>query len=307
MKYYRIYGLKVKSQIKLDELIEIKDDECNCKIDVEIKIEKIPDEIIEKIARIKDKNRFCEYSESECWFYICGVAAYRIYDGKYISIQPVSNCIDQKIKTFLLGGAFICLLLQRKFIGIHGSAVAVGDSSIVITGESGAGKSTLLSEFVKKGYKFLADDLCAVEFSDNGEININSAYPQRKLCRDAAEWFNYSLDNLKWIDEERDKFAVDSMETFIYGTKKLKAIFEINVIKNEMNHVMIKEIKGIEKFKSVVDNLYESNIVKCLGIKGKIFENITKLSQEVPYYKIYRPYGIFTLEKQFQLIKSIII
>lgn len=300
--FYNVYGLTVRSEIELSELVEISKEDMTTiqnKIDVNIKCEQMPKYIMEDI----DNKNGCSYSFNESWFYIPDIAIYRICNGKEIYIKYI-NRETQKIKTFLLGGAFICLLFQRGVIGIHGGCILLNGSGIIVTGKCGAGKSTLTSAFRKSGHEYLADDLSVIGVNSYGKLQVKSAYPQQKLCRDAARKFGYNINELVRIDEGRDKFAVPARNDFVSSPKELKAIFEINS-DNSVKNIKIEEIKGIKKLNSIIDNIYERDIAKCYGIDA-FMKILLKIAKDTPYYKLTRPNGLFTVDEQINLIKSIL-
>ena len=68
------------------------------------------------------------------------------------------------------------------------------DKGIIITGTSGSGKSTLTAELISDGAVMLADDMIVTGYDDNGFPTIYPAFPQQKLCRDAAIKKGYDLD-----------------------------------------------------------------------------------------------------------------
>ena len=51
---------------------------------------------------------------------------------------------------------------------MHGSAVAVGEHALLITGAAGTGKSTLALEMIALGAELIADDRVGVQPSDKG-------------------------------------------------------------------------------------------------------------------------------------------
>jgi serine kinase of HPr protein (carbohydrate metabolism regulator) len=77
------------------------------------------------------------------------------------------------------------LLLQRRVLPLHGSAVAVNGKAIAFVGESGAGKSTLASAFLGRDYPLLSDDVIPVRFSIDGDPHVAPAYPQQKLWQES--------------------------------------------------------------------------------------------------------------------------
>ena len=73
---------------------------------------------------------------------------------------------EDKIRLYILGTCMGALLMQRKILPLHGSAIAIDGKAYAFVGDSGAGKSTLASAFLSKGYKLLSDDVIAVSLSE---------------------------------------------------------------------------------------------------------------------------------------------
>lgn len=234
MYYYKVYGLNVKSEKKIDELVE-SDSRFN--IDVEIKVDKIPKE---KLKYLKDD--ICLYiSKDISVFRIDNQATYLIEGGNKITIEENEGCDFQSVKTFLLGISFGLLLKQRNIIAIHGGTILINNKAVIFTGHSGAGKSTITNAFRLNNFKFLADDVSVLEINKN-HIMVNPAYPQQKICRDAMEKMGYNISDFKLIDEGRGKYVIPVKESFTYSSKELRAICEIEI--SDCDDVYIEEVLG---------------------------------------------------------------
>lgn len=81
-----------------------------------------------------------------------------------------------------------------------------GEQAILLCGESGAGKSTVAMELLQRKLGFLADDTVRVHPGTMGML-AEPSYPLQKLCRDMALKCGKPLEELIYIDEERDKYA----------------------------------------------------------------------------------------------------
>ena len=82
---------------------------------------------------------------------------------------------EDHVRLYILGTCMGALLLQRKILPLHGSAIAINGKAYAIVGDSGAGKSTLASAFLNKGYQLLSDDVIPVSLS-------NEEYSYRNPC-----------------------------------------------------------------------------------------------------------------------------
>ncbi|XZH55262.1 hypothetical protein ACSW8N_02415 [Clostridium perfringens] len=292
--FYKVYGLIVESDIEIPELLSIDNNEN--KIDIKIKKDIIPKDVIEKIPSYS----WFKYDVNSMVFTVKNIGSFYIYDGKNIVVQPSENADNQGIKTFILGTSFGMILLQRNKVAIHGGAILIGENAIILTGQSGAGKSTLTNAFRQYKYPFMADDVCStIKFQD--EIFIEPAYPQQKICRDAMEKMGYRIDDFKLIDEDREKYVIPTHESFVKEKRKLKAIFEIEPYDGE--EVKIEEVSGGEKMKTILRNIYRIEIIVHHGIPPAYFKKVINIAKNTLVFRIKRPKNQFSVDRQIELIE----
>lgn len=297
--YYKVYGLILQSNIVIKELLKYNLKE-NEEPDIIVKVEEMP----EDIHKLLESGKHSNISEKDFWFNVEGVGIYRIVKGKNIYIEPTGGNLED-IKCFLLGTAMGVALIQKKIVAIHGGCIKIGDKSIIITGESGAGKSTLVSSFRMKGYKFLSDDVCAIKLNNKLEPMAMPAYPQQKLCKDAMDKFNLNKCEYKFIDEEREKYAIPALDEFSINEVPFKYLFIISV-SNDIKEVKTEEIKGVAKLDYVINNIYRIQLANAIGFNREYFNNIVNISKNLYVYKIIRPNNKFTVNEQMKKILDIV-
>ena len=106
------------------------------------------------------------------------------------------------------------LLMQRRILPLHGSAIAIDGKAYVFIGESGAGKSTIASSFMKKGYQLLSDDVIAVSLLDGDKPWVIPAYPQQKLWQDSLNHFGMKTNDYMPLFDRETKYSVPVAEQF---------------------------------------------------------------------------------------------
>lgn len=296
---YRVYGLNIESEIELEELVKIEDNQCN-QIDVKIIYGKTNDKIKNQVNRNSwigtDINDICVYTKN--------IAIYQIKNGNTIIIEPLKDKDNERIKSFLLGWSFGILLIQRKTIALHGSAISKGDKAIIISGKSKAGKSTLASAFNNKGYKFLSDDVVALDIlKDN--VLAQPAYPQKKICEDVMKALGYDKKDyeINKQNTERIRYKVPVTDTFELKPCKVQAIFEI-VSKDEYEKVSIEKIEGNKKIDYMLNNIYFFGVESSIGTRPEYFKKAIQLINSIPLYKIKRPADKITIEEQMDLVEN---
>ena len=238
------------------------------------------------------------------WFFIEKVGDFFIEAGKSITVTPLEGAREKSIRALILGPGLAGIMVQRKMIALHGGAVVKNQKAYLLCGESGAGKSTLVTAFRKAGAKFLADDTVAIREQKNC-IMAYPAYPQQKLCEDAACNYGYNTERLFLLDEERKKYAIPLLEEFCEETVPLAVICIIQ--EAEVEQVSLREIEGHEKLQTVIRNLYSRTLFEMIGMPAECFQTLLSLVQAVPVCILKRPKGKFTPQEQIKLIEAFVV
>lgn len=286
---YFLYGLSVESEIQIEEAYE---KEFSTKSDVKVVLGDMPKEALDLFKEKSENEPFAAFSKEAMVFRIPKVGDYWVTKDS-ITVAPVCGADDQQIKSFLLGSSFGYCMLLRKQVLLHGGAVAKDGKGVIVTGESGAGKSTVTDALLDKGFLFVADDVCSI--SVEGERpHINMAYPQQKLCKDAAVKKGYDLSELIYINEDRDKYALRLKDGFLPEGADFNYLFEI-MLSNE-DDFSVREITGHEKLMIILRNIYRGEDgFKFWGVPPEYMQSCLKIASTVQIYQIARPVGKDTL------------
>ena len=197
--FYRIYGLRVQSQIPFSEAVP----ETAGEKEVKIGFGRMPDFLLE--AGQKGYGTWTNGFVS-AWFRIRDGTQVYVEGGSRITVELSEEPQLLVITSLLLSAGMALVCLQRGEPFFHGSALYTGEQAILLCGESGAGKSTVAMELLQRKLGFLADDTVRVHLGTMGML-AEPSYPQQKLCRDMALKCGKPLEELIYIDEERDKYA----------------------------------------------------------------------------------------------------
>ena len=295
--FYNVYGLNIKSDIQLNEFVEV--DKCN-NVDINIKEWEPPEEL---------KSRFKEDSttlvaRNKILFDIKNIATYEVCNGNEIHYNIHEEGNPYHLKVFLMCSCIGFAMIQRDKLAIHGGVVAIDDKAVIITGDKGAGKSSLTTGLRKKGYKFISDDVAAIEFAEN--IMVNAGFPYQKLCEDTAINMGYDTDKyFSFMSDKEKKYVIPVKDDFKDSSTKLEAIFQIT--KGNVDKVSIEEIKSSKKVAKIIENIYR---VECMdlfgGLNPRLFKKCVNLAKNVKFYKITRPLKGFTINEQIRLIEDYI-
>jgi ABC-type dipeptide/oligopeptide/nickel transport system ATPase component len=179
------------------------------------------------------------------------------------------------------------ILMQRKILPIHGSAVAIDGKAYAIVGDSGAGKSTLASAFLKRGYKLMSDDVIPVTLNNEHIPIVTPSYPQQKLWLESLNHFEMDSNNYQPLIVREDKFAVPVQDQFITEQLPLAGVFEL--IKGENDEIDIKPIPSLQRFYKLYHHTYRNFFIQKSGLMDWHFNTSAKMIKKIEFFQLRRP------------------
>jgi len=282
---YRVYGLRVDSEIKIPELkTDLKGSP-----DVKIKLGEVP----LSLSDYKSKGVFYQAIKDDFIFRMDQVGAFQVRKGKDILIEPQADGNPELMRVFLLGSVFGALLHQRGILALHGSAVSTKDGALVITGRSSSGKSTLAAALTRKAYPFITDDISALHPCEQG-YQIHHGIPQMKLWKDVINKFGID-ENLKQIRPSVEKYRTLVEKGFNQHAEKVASIIVLG--SKNSNGIEITEIFGMEKFDMLKENTYRYEFINGLQVADQHFQSITNLANSTRIFHVLRPSSPLMIEE----------
>lgn len=275
---YRAYGKVIQSDIVFSQLVK---EETQTEADLEIRICEIPSDIKQYISEHKGPGG---KGEGFCWINTPG--GYFIVQDKSIMTEASEKEQHAKMSSYILGYGLSLLFYNQNMPAVHCSAIEKDGRALLISGYSGAGKSTLAGAFLNQGWKLLSDDVAMVTRREDG-IYTFPAFPVRKLCRDAAIRGGYELDELTYIDEDKDKFAVDCTEQFAKNEAVIKAM--VVVTPYDGDDVKIEEATGQDKINLFMQNMFLRVLMGAMGMEPQRFFECMQILSQLPIYRVFRP------------------
>ena len=194
------------------------------------------------------------------------------------------------------------LLHQRNVLVLHAGAIAVNGASVVFSGPSGIGKSTLAAGFHRRGYPFLADDVCAI-MTVNGHPAVIPGFPRLKLWADCLEKLDTDKNKLKSVRGsmklEKYFLPVDRIQDTPFP---LKSVFVLE--SSASGKMEITALKGAEKISPLIDNTYGLRFLEGLGGKKAHFKQCAAVAAKAAVYRTLRPDKGFLLNELMDLLEA---
>ncbi|MFJ8259773.1 aldolase [Peribacillus asahii] len=295
---YRAFGYTISSEIPLPELPSIKLE--NRLADITVK----KTDLTNLWSELSSEDNYFVVKENLVMFRVPEKAIFLIQNGNEICVSPITDLYDKYHRLFILGTCMGAILMQRKVLPLHGSAVAIDGRAYAIVGDSGAGKSTLASAFLSKGYQLLSDDVIPVTFSSGNVPIVIPAYPQQKLWMESLEQFGMDSDEYELIVERETKFAVPITNQFVNQPLPLAGIFELK--KTEEDDISLIQITNMQRFYTLFTHTYRNFFLAEAGLMDWHFATSAKMVNHLSIYKLKRPISRFTAHELVDVILSTI-
>ncbi|MFC5652877.1 aldolase [Paenibacillus solisilvae] len=295
---YRAFGLQIVSEIALPELIS--SDEQSNKVDVEI----VVGDLTKAWEDAAVYQEFYGFANGCIYLNVPKTAIFCIQEGNKIIVSPVIGGEENKIRLYLLGTCMGAVLMQRRILPLHGSAVVINGKAYAFVGDSGAGKSTLAAAFLNNGHQLLSDDVIAISLTENGKPVVTPSYPQQKLWENSIVHLGMETNSYNPLYQEVNKYAVPVTATFCGEPIPLAGVFEL--LPSESDKAEIHFIKSLERFPLLLKHTYRNLLIPLLELEQWHFSTTASIAGLIDVYQLRRSSAGFTAHQLAEQIISIV-
>jgi len=290
MYKYKIFGLKVLSDIKLDCFF--------------IDFDK-PEVIIQEsdIGGICDVQKFIKISPTHSILNMSGIAKYDITNGNQINYKKDYGAKNDEFVLYLLGTVFGTLMMQRNEFPLHGSVVKKEDVCIAILGNSGAGKSSLAVGLSLDGWEILTDDVIRTNLFGHS-VHVNCSYPSSKLWDKSLDELGLNSSGLNAVVKKENKFYYKNDDIYSRSPELLN--YTIELVPGDVDEVTIVTLNLKETLELLIRNSYRYFVLEYSGQISDHFKYMSRICSKVKGYRIIRPTDRFTVKDQIKLINEVI-
>ncbi|MDE5413811.1 aldolase [Alkalihalobacterium chitinilyticum] len=292
---YRGFGFNIASVIPLRELLVIDNGE---NIDITIEMADLS-QMWEDLSD-PDYDPYFVIYENFLLFHMPNTAIFLIEEGKRIYVSPMNDVDEDTLRLYLLGTCMGGILMQRRILPLHGSAIAIDGKAYAVVGDSGAGKSTLASAFLKRGYQLISDDVIPVTLSKGQTPYVTPAYPQQKLWQESLTEFGMESGKYRPIVDRETKFAIPVVHQFVDEILPLAGIFELTKTSND--EIQLLPIQKLQRFQLLFYNTYRNFYIERAGLMKWHFDFSAKMVNHIEFYQIQRPTSRFTANTLTEMI-----
>jgi hypothetical protein len=230
------------------------------------------------------------------------VGRFSVRDGAEIIVDPSPGADAFTLRQILFGSAFGCIIHQRNLLPLHANAFLHKGGAVLVLAQSGTGKSTLAATMKSRGYKILADDVCAVKASLGEEPVVYPGIPQLKLWRDAADFLGEDIGVMRKLAPHEEKYVMPTLDFYCDKSLHIKTLYILNA--HDEKTLGVADMTQIEKVCALQNHTYRKGMVAKLGIESENLKACAALVKSVRMRVIYRPKTGFLLNELADLVEK---
>lgn len=296
---YNSFGLRIESYIPLPELPR---SEAHTHLGFE-KVTVTKNDLTSLWNESAESDEYFTVSGNQVLIRVPDTAIFCIRNGQSIIVSPYEGSEEDKIRLYILGTCMGVILMQKRILPLHGSAIAINGKAYAILGVSGAGKSTLASILLKEGYKLLSDDLIAITLTQDHIPMVMPAYPQQKMWQETIDQLGMSSTDFQPLFDRETKFAVPVPSLFCENPLPLAGVFEL--VKTETN-AALEPIDGLVRFHTLLQHTFRSFLIERLGLMEWHFSTLAQFANRIDMHQLQRPSSGFSAHELAQLLLNTI-
>jgi len=276
---YKGFGYTLSSEIPLPELLRC---EQGNQVDLEI-IKADLTHVWSEAVKNEDK---IVVLDQKVMFLVPDTATFCIENGSIITVSPIEGSNEDKIRLYILGTCMGVLLMQRKVLPLHGSAIAIDGKAYAFVGHSGAGKSTLANILINRGYPLLSDDVIAVSLNHENKPIVVPSYPQQKLWQESIHVLGIDKRQYQPLFERETKYAVPVPSQYYGAPLPLAGVFELT--KAEDIGIEWNPIQGLDRLHTLFNHTYRNFLIARLDLMEWHFQISTRIVNVINMTRIRR-------------------
>jgi hypothetical protein len=280
---YRLFGLRVRSELPLPELGPVTAAEAPDVRIVRGRVDSTGDEPFGLTVR-----------GDSALLNIRGIGRFGIERGSGMTVEPAPGASERNVRLFLLGSAFAAILHQRGLLPLHANAVVVEGRAVAFMGHPGAGKSTLAAWFHDRGFPVLADDVCVVTWDEAGRPLANPGIPRLRLRPEAIEASGRNIGDYEPAFDDRDKFNVPTDRG---GAREAVPLHHLYLLeRSDSGGEDFDRLAGAAAVEALVANTYRGGYLPLMEGTGAHLLACARLARGVPVFEARRRWDLSGLD-----------
>jgi hypothetical protein len=237
-------------------------------------------------ADLPGATRFGPYLQArpgDALFEVPEVGRFRVREGREIEIEVPPGSSKERAASFARLAPFGALIHQRGDLPLHASAVMrpADGKVLLIAGDSGAGKSTTAAALAQRGWLVLNDDISRLTVNGEEGVLVWPGFQSLKLWEQSCRLLNLDRTQLPATGELKQKYFWSAAA--VHEARPVNAIIEL--CRNGDGY-QIGRVRALHAVQLLGAHTYRPRLVRALGRKAAHFEQIVRVANQVPCYRL---------------------
>jgi len=304
--FYTVFGMQIRSEVKLDALMSSSKPET-------INVNIVKGQLSRPVDNLQDTfyNEHLILNPKFCFQDLETNGAFSIEKKEEIievrlDFRKTEN--PQTLLSFFYGTGLSSILQLYGRFAIHASGVVVNDRLNLFCGESGVGKSTLAASLKAKGYPFFTDDKCVLFKNRMNEKWM--AHPSLRILRlweESSKALNTDpfLENPKPVHLREKKYQYQVKKRDQIKTNVPLETLYILTVDESISKPEVHILSGVEKMKQLQRQIFRRYTIKWFKKDKALWDFVSELSKNTPVFLVKRPKNIQIDEMSVFMEKTI--
>ncbi|HEY3282218.1 MAG TPA: hypothetical protein VGN26_08095 [Armatimonadota bacterium] len=226
-------------------------------------------------------------------FRVPGVATYEVIEGREIRVGPLAGASPGTVRLFLLGSAWAGLCYQRGLYPLHAGVSRFGAGAVAFCGPPGTGKSTLAAALAANGCQPVSDDLCRLDFDQEGCPQVWPGAARHKLHPESVELA------LPFTEATEDEAGSGKLLLPWSQAPPTKPVPLAALVLLDWHEAFpeLQRATGAEGLRELVAGAtYRGGFVDEMGLVAEHWKALAQAARRAPIYRLLRPRGAFYLD-----------
>jgi hypothetical protein len=187
---------------------------------------------------------------------------------------------------------------------LHVSAIDVADGCVASVGDSGSGKSTLVAALAARGHQIIADDVCFLQPSEQGQVRVWPGINRLRLWEDAMKALGYDGPRAEREFREYNKYLIPQHAPQNPSKpRQLKRVYQLESAPDG-ERASVHRLRGAAVVEVLIQNIYRLELTEHMGRKANAFVVCAAAAQDVPIFRFSRPLGFHALAEVVNCLEN---
>lgn len=226
-------------------------------------------------------------------FHVPGVASYLLTDRRKITLSVREEGGLPRALDFLRDVPVAALCMQVGLIPLSAVCLSYRERSYLFWSPPGAGKTSLAMALVRRGFRWVADGLCALDMRGTHSL-IQPGFPVIKLWPDSLEALAMSRPQCE--PGPGGRFSISAAPWYDGEPRQLAAIALLRPARGGMA-TRCQRLQGGAAFAGAAKLVTLPAMARALGAEAGFMQSLAGIASRVPVLDLLHPAGLEKLDE----------